>query len=173
MSAGNGANGHAPAKAEARAREHLMMSPRRDVTVVWEGEEIRLAAATDRIGADHPIVIERPELFKLAPPSKIGGRGVEDRQIDVARVRQPAPRLSLAEELRVRSSRLAELEQRERDRQADPAHLAETEFWCRVDRLLGNPARAREDQEAMKSFEAWGTRTHGFADDSLADWLDQ
>lgn len=81
--------------------------------------------------------------------------------------------MSLAEELRVRSSRLAELEQRELERQADPAQLAETEFWSRVDRLLGNPVRAREDQAAMELFEAWGTRTRGFADDSLAAWLDQ
>ncbi len=95
--------------------------------------------------------------------------------IDNVRNRQPPPRrtMSLEEELRVRAARLAELEQRERDRQADPAHLAEKAFWDRVDRLLGNPVRAHEDQEAMKTFEAWGTRTFGFADDSLADWLDE
>lgn len=90
MSAGNGANGHAPADAEASARAQLMMSPRDDLTVEFEGETLHLSAATDRIGADHPIVLERPELFKLAPPGKIGGRGGEDRQIDGHRLRQPA-----------------------------------------------------------------------------------
>jgi hypothetical protein len=120
-----------------------------------------------------------PSLFRRAlsqyaaarTPPALSSTGM----IDNVRNRQPPPRrtMSLVEELRVRTARLAELEQRERDRQADPARLAETEFWSHVDRLLGNPVRAREDQEEMKSFEAWGTRTLGFAYDSLADWLDE
>jgi hypothetical protein len=163
MSHGNGNT------ATVRAAD-MMVMPCRDVTLDYDGEPLDLSAERDRLGADHPLVAQHPELFRVAPPAAWGNRSVVDRMV---RPDDSRASMSLAEELEIRRRAIASFDSPKSRR---PAPTDDDRFWSGVRSLLGHDEHDAQDAEDMRMYDEVDTlRTETMESERLAmsEWLDR
>lgn len=117
-----------------------------------DGNEIR--AGITRCSPDAEAIQRYPEKFRDDPDGPPGAAAIRTEMRADDRHRRPAgDRLPLAEELRIRRERIAEIERDSREEFLTPDSRERAEFWRGVDRLLARAEGRPEETDAVYDIE--------------------